>query len=329
MRLFTRSDGLALLAVAIFAGTYPATKVAIAGGLSPVANGVLRTCIAGLCAAVALALLRIAPPRREQWRATLLIGGGTLLFPCGVGWAVAVLPAGQVGVAMALLPLATVLYAAVRGEPLPGWRFWLAGTVAALIVAVFAARHAQAVGGESALLQALLAVGLAMAAGAVTYVEGGRLARTRPAWQVISWGLVACLPVTLTCALGWLAWAELPTLAGGIGLLYGGIFSAWIGFFPWFAAIAALGAARAGQMQYLQPFLALGYGVVLLNEGSDGWDLLCAVAVVAVIAWGRAQIARPPVGVSQIAGGSTLLPCPPSSSLAAPATSAPIPSSNY
>ena len=328
MRLFTRSDGLALLAVAIFAGTYPATKVAVAGGLPPVANGVLRTCIAGLCAAVALAFMRAVPPQRDHWRATLLVGGGTLLFPCGVGWAVAVLPAGQVGVAMALLPLATVLYASVRGEPLPGWRFWLAGGVAALLVSAFAARHASSSGGSGALLQAALAVGLAMAAAAVTYVEGGRLARTRPAWQVISWGLVACLPVTLIFAIGWCMWAALPTLAGGIGLLYGGIFSAWIGFFPWFAAIAVLGAARAGQIQYLQPFLALGYGVLLLGERSNAWDLLCAVAVVGVIAWGRAHVTRPSVGTSQIAGDRTLAACPPSSSPAAPATSAPIPSLN-
>ena len=216
MRIFTRSDGLALLAVAIFAGTYPATKAAVAGGLSPVANGVLRTCIAGLCAAVVMAVMRVAPPRRDQWRATVLVGGGTLLFPCGVGWAVAVLPAGQVGVAMALLPLATVLYASVRGEPLPGWRFWLAGAVAALIVAAFAARHASISGGSGgALLQALLAVGLAMAAAAVTYVEGGRLARSRPAWQVISWGLVAWLPVTLIFAVGWCMWAALPSAGWG------------------------------------------------------------------------------------------------------------------
>ncbi len=289
MAVIRRGDGLALLAVAIFAGTYPATRVVVAGGLGPVTNGVLRTCLAGLCAALALGLLRIPVPPRAEWRGILLVGGGTLLFPCGVGWAVAVLPAGQVGVAMALLPLATTAYAAMRGEPLPGWRFWSAGALAGVLVAGVAARHATGSGVVAGLPQAAAAVVLAMIAAAVTYVEGGRLARTRPAWQVISWGLVGCLPLTLPVAMVWGLGGPSLGVPAWLGLLYGGLASAWIGFFPWFAAIARLGAARAGQIQYLQPFIALAYGALLLGETVDAGDLLCAGGVVGAIAWGRAR----------------------------------------
>ena len=72
-----------------------------------------------------------------------------------------------------------------------------------------------------------------------------------------------------------------------MALGYGTVFSMYLGFFPWYAAMAAIGVARVSQWQYLQPFAAVGYAVVLLGESVDVVDLLLAGGVVASIAWSR------------------------------------------
>lgn len=324
MRWTFRGECLALIAVAIFAGTYTATRLAVTGGISPLANGVVRTAVAGLLGAALLLLCRVRRPTAGERWPLVAVGLATLIFPLGVGVAVNVLPSGQVAVAMTLLPLVTTVYAALRGHGWPPVRFWYAGVVAAALVAIFALQHS---GGATpawntpAAWVALGAILVAMGSAAVTYVEGSRLTRQRPAWQVISWSMVGCLPLTLPWSLWWLSThvAEIAPSAW-MGLLYGGAFSAWIGFFAWFTALASLGVARVSQLQYLQPFLALGYGVLLLHESCTPFDLMLAAAVVGVIAWGRRQS----VASSVPTGGYA--PCPPSSSPAAPVTSAPTPS---
>jgi drug/metabolite transporter (DMT)-like permease len=330
MRWTFRGEGLALIAVAIFAGTYTATRLAVAGGIPPLANGVVRTAVAGLLGAAVLALSGVRRPTiAERW-SLVAVGLATLIFPLGVGWAVQILPSGQVAVAMTLLPLVTTIYAALRGQPWPQPGFWYAGVIAAALVALFAARHSTGphagitlAWNSPALWSAVGSIVLAMGSAAVTYVEGSRLTRERPAWQVISWSMVGCLPLTVPWSLGWLSLHASEVAPGAwAGLLYGGAFSAWIGFFAWFTALAHLGVARVSQLQYLQPFLALGYGVVLLHESCTPLDLLLAAGVVGVIAWGRRQSIASPVPTRACS------PCPPSSLPAVPATSAPIPSSN-
>lgn len=305
MRWTGRGEGMALLAVAIFAGTFPATRLAVLGGISPLANGVIRTALAGCLAGITLVVMRAAWPKPAERSFLILVGFSTLTFPIAVGWAVAVVPSGHAAVAMTLLPLISAVYAAWRGQPWPRARFWYAGLVAATLVAVFALRHSHQEASDSITTTDYLAAGgavlLAMGTAAVTYVEGGLLARSRPAWQVISWSMVSTLPITAL----WSAWwvvdqssanhlSAIPPSAWA-GLAYGGIFSAWIGFFPWYTAIATIGVARAGHLQYLQPFLTLGLGVILLHETCDLLDLTLAAGVVGIIAWGRAQSVASPI----------------------------------
>lgn len=337
MRWTGRGEGMALLAVAIFAGTFPATRLAVLGGISPLANGVVRSAIAGILAGITLVALRATwPTPSERWY-LVVIGLSTLSFPIAVGWAVHFVPAGHAAVAMTLLPLVAATYAAWRGQSWPGARFWYAGLVAAILVGIFAIRHSHTENttpiSASQYLLAGGAILMAMVTAAVTYVEGGLLSRRRPAWQVISWSMVSTLPCTALWSWWWLldlfpvnssaaispsAWA---------GLLYGGVFSAWVGFFPWYTAIATIGVARAGHLQYLQPFLSLGYGVILLHEACGALDLALAAGVVGVIAWGRGAFARTPT-VASLIPARPYTSCPPSSLPAEPATSAPTPSSN-
>jgi drug/metabolite transporter (DMT)-like permease len=284
-------DLLALLAVAMFAGTYPATSLAVAGGVSPLSNAVWRTALAGSLAALVLLCAGRAgrlPLPEERWR-VLAVGLGTLLFPVGVGWGVSVMPAGRMALAMALLPPVTALYAGLRGQAWPALRFWLGSAVAMGLVAGFILLRPTHGGGASHPWQALAAVLVALAAAAVAYVEGGLLARQRPAWRVISWGVAGLLPLTVPVSVWLLLQPQAVPPSAWWGVAYGGVFSAWIGFFAWFAALARSGVPRAGQVQYLQPFLAAGYGMVLLHEPCGPADVLLALLVVGAIAWGRAK----------------------------------------
>lgn len=284
-----RYDLLALLGVAIFAGTYPATRLAMAGGVTPLMNASVRIAGAGILAALVLFLTRAAWPERRTWWRYLVTGAGVgVVFPLALGYALQLVPASHAAVVTACLPLATTAYAGLRGHTLPGRRFWQAGALASVLVLAFSWRHAQVgISSSVGLADGLLL--LAMAGAAVGYVEGARLTTaSRPGWQVISWALVGLLPwvapVALACWLRldhqvpWTAW-------GALG--YGTVFSMYLGFFPWYAAMAAIGVARVSQWQYLQPFAAVGYAVMLLGESVDVVDLLLAGGVVASIAWSR------------------------------------------
>ena len=281
-------DLLALLGVAIFAGTYPATKFALGGGISPVENACWRAAIAGLVAAM---VLRWTGIPRPAWSlvgqlalAGLCLG---LVFALSVGWALQQVPSSHAAIVIAALPLATVGYARLRGLTTPTTRFWLGGLLAGTLVLIFAWRHAPA--GSGGLDQADLALAVAIAGAAVGYVEGGQVAKVMPGWQVISWALVILLPLSVPLAL-WLAW-QAPmgaiTPSGWAGLAYGSLLSMYVGFFPWYAAMQRIGVTRASQIQYLQPFIAIGYGVLLLGEHVTWPDLALAIGVVAAIAWGR------------------------------------------
>lgn len=287
-----RGDLLAVFAVALFAGTYPATSLAVAGGISPLANAVLRTALAGvlaLCLLLATGRAGWLPPAGDRSR-VLVVGLGALLFPVGVGWGVSVMPAGRMALAMALLPPATAAYAGLRGQGWSTWRFWSGSAIATVLVLGTVLLRQPPSAPAAAAWQAVAAIMLALVSAAVTYVEGGLLARRLPAWRVISWGVAALLPATVPFAWWWgLTLAAPVAQTAWMGLAYGGVFSAWIGFFAWFAALAASGVARVGQVQYLQPFLAIAYGAVLLAEPCGPADLLLALLVVVAIAWGRSR----------------------------------------
>jgi drug/metabolite transporter (DMT)-like permease len=61
----------------------------------------------------------------------------------------------------------------------------------------------------------------------------------------------------------------------------------YLGFFPWYRAMQLAGVARISQLQYLQPFAAIAYAVVLLGERVDTIDIALVLGVVGAIIWGR------------------------------------------
>src|SRR5689334_5723434 len=216
-----------LLGVLAFSLTLPATRVAVAY-LDPTVVGLGRALVAAALAAILLVATRQRLPTRAELRGLAIVAGGCILgFPFLSAWALRQVPAAHGAIVIGLLPLATAFAAAVRGGERPSWQFWLASLAGSAIVIVFAL-----VSGGGGLQMADLALLGAVAAGALGYAEGGRLARTLGGWQVISWALVLSAPF-ISIPVGIALWqhgAAAPPIAW-LAFGYVAVISQFLGFF--------------------------------------------------------------------------------------------------
>jgi drug/metabolite transporter (DMT)-like permease len=137
----------------------------------------------------------------------------------------------------------------------------------------------------------------AVAAGALGYAEGGRLAARLGGWQTIAWALVAAAPWLLAPAL-WSA-AQQPLAHAGVrawaGLAYVSVFSQFAGFLFWYGGMAIAGVARVSQVQLLQLFVTLAIAAAWMGETVEPRTWAVAAAVVVLVAAGRyAPVRRAP-----------------------------------
>lgn len=277
---------LGLAGVALFSLTLPFTRMAVAG-LEPVFVALGRALVAALLAGIWLLWKRAPlPPKSALWPLAMVSLGCVIGFPWLTSIALRSLPASHGAVLVGILPLATALASALRGNERPSFGFWLTALAGSGIVIGFALRQS---GGS--FHQADLLMFGAVAAAAVGYAEGGKLSQSMGGQQVISWALLLSVPLVLPLVL-WLAWPQLDRMAEAgvrawIGFGYVSVFSMFIGFFFWYRGMARGGIARVGQVQLLQPFLTLAGAWVLLGEPLEMANIGFALAVIAVVAAGR------------------------------------------
>ncbi|AWN43895.1 DMT family transporter [Methylobacterium durans] len=280
------ADGL--IGVAIFSGSLPATRLALAD-LDPLFLTCARAAIAGLLAAAALALLRQSRPARADLAGLALVALGVVVgFPLLTALALAHVTAAHAAVFVGLLPLATAVFGAIRAGERPAPAFWLFSGLGSAVTIAFAAGAGATPSllGDGLMLAAILVCGLG-------YAEGGILARRLGGWQVIAWAALLSLPLTLPLAL-----LCRPAQSGTVGapawaaLAYVSLFSMLIGFVFWYRALARGGIAAVSQLQLLQPFLGLGLAALVLGEAVEGQMLVAAAAVAACVAGAR-RFARP------------------------------------
>lgn len=277
---------LGLIAVVLFSLTLPFTRLAVAE-LDATFVALGRALVAASLAGIWLWQQRAPLPRREQWLPLALVSLGCVLgFPWLTSIAMRSLPASHGAVLVGILPLATAVFAVLRGKERPSPGFWLMALIGTALVVVFALRQG---GGSFHLADVLMFAAVLL--GALGYAEGGRLAQSMPGQHVISWALLLALPFVLPVVL-WSAWPQRALMAQAsaaawLGFAYISVFSMFIGFFFWYRGMALGGVARVGQTQLLQPFLTLLGAAVLLGEPLTGASLLFAGAVIAVVAAGR------------------------------------------
>lgn len=268
------------IGVLIFSGSLPATRLAVAQ-IDPLFLTVLRASVAGLIGGGLLLAFRVKLPARADLMSLALVSAGVVVgFPLFSGLALQYVTSAHALVFIGLLPLSTAIFAVLRGDSNPQWRFWAFSLAGSMAVALFALSKDQSGGavslyGDFMMLLAIIVCGYG-------YAEGGRLSRNLGGWQVICWALVLALPMMLVLTV----WLQPESFAGiaapaWAGVVYVTLFSMLIGFFFWYRGLALGGAAAVGQLQLLQPFFGLALAAYILGEPVS--MAMIAVASVVVI----------------------------------------------
>lgn len=279
------------LGVLIFSGSLPATRAAVAD-FDPLFLTVARATIAASLAALVLLLFRQRRPEREDIAPLIVTALGVVVgFPLLTALALQHITAAHSIVFIGLLPLATAIFAVLRGGERPKPAFWLFSGLGSALVAGFALSQAGALPYlqsratlEGRALGDLLMLGAIVVCG-LGYAEGARLSRRLGGWQVICWALVLALPVMGLIAA--CVWPQNWSGIGGpawIGLAYVSVFSMLIGFFFWYQGLAHGGIAAVGQLQLLQPFFGLMLAALLLREQVSVGMLVVTAGIVACVA---------------------------------------------
>ncbi len=278
------------IGVAIFSGSLPATRVAVAD-FDPFFLTYARAAIAGVVALALLILLPQKRPEREDLGPLLIVALGVVVgFPLLTALSLQHITAAHSTVFIGLLPLATATFGVLRAGDRPRPAFWLFSVAGSALVAGFALTQDLAASwtGDLLMFAAIIICGLG-------YAEGGKLSRKLGGWQVISWALVLSLPI-----MGPLALFTLPTTFSTVGqpawlaLAYVSVFSMLIGFVFWYRGLAHGGIAAVGQLQLLQPFMGLMLAATLLGENVSWPMALASAAVVACVAGAKKFGQSPP-----------------------------------
>lgn len=276
-----------LIGVVIFSGSLPATRVAVTG-FDPVFLTLARASIAGLLALALLFVFRQKRPARDDMASLFIVSFGVVVgFPLLTALALRHITSAHSIVFVGLLPLATAVFAVLRGGERPRPAFWFFSCLGSVLVAGFSLSNSLASGlgvslaGDFLMLGAIIVCGLG-------YAEGAALSRKLGGWQVISWALVLSLPLMLP-----LAFFTGPKTLAGIdpqawgGLAYVSLFSMLIGFIFWYRGLALGGIAAVGQLQLLQPFFGLVLAATLLHEEVSPAMIAITLVVVLCVAGAR------------------------------------------
>ncbi|MCH7334959.1 DMT family transporter [Acinetobacter sp. NIPH 2699] len=269
-----------LIGVIIFAGSLPATRVAVMD-FSPTFLTAARAAIAGILGLILILLSRQKLPDRKDWMPLLYVAIGVVVgFPLFTALALQYVSAAHSIVFIGLLPLATAIFGVLRGGERPNFAFWLFAILGATLVFAYMLIQTQSWSfnyGDIFMLLAILLCGFG-------YAEGGKLSKHLGGWQVICWALTLTLPMMLVISY----WSmpvsfEHISWSATLGLAYVSIFSMLIGFFFWYKGLALGGIATVGQLQLLQPIFGLAIAAVVLHEQVSMTMFAVTIAVIACV----------------------------------------------
>jgi len=119
----------------------------------------------------------------------------------------------------------------------------------------------------------------------VAYVEGGKVSREFGGTATLCWAMIVLAPFSATpliVAVDSRAWQEIPRQAWA-GFGYTGVISMFLGSVAWYRGLAVGGIARIGQLNLVQPLLALFWSAILLNEQITWPFVLTAIIVISAM----------------------------------------------
>ncbi|MDS7957803.1 MULTISPECIES: DMT family transporter [Acinetobacter] len=262
------------IGVAIFAGSLPATRVAVMG-FEPGFLTAARAAIAGILGLILILVLKQKKPAKQDWWPLAIVAVGVVIgFPLFTALALQYMNAAHSIVFVSLLPLATAIFAVLRGGEKPNQFFWIFAVLGSAVVFayMFFLSGDTSLGiGDFYMLMAIIFCGFG-------YAEGGVLSRKIGGWQVICWALILSLPFMLLLTIFYMpASFQSVSPSALVGLIYVSLFSMLIGFFFWYKGLAQGGIAAISQLQLLQPLMGLGIAAVLLHEHVS-WSMLVVTA---------------------------------------------------
>jgi drug/metabolite transporter (DMT)-like permease len=275
--------------VLLFAGTLPATRLAV-GSLDPLFLTAARTTIAGSTGLALLLLLRRPLPPRALWsRIVAAALCSVVAFPVMMALAMTTVPAAHGGVVLGIVPLATTAAACIVASERPSAGFWLVSLAGAAIVIVFVLSQSDSwtiAPGDLFLLGTVVAAAFA-------YSLSGQLSMSLPGWEVISWQVALVLPLSVIAVL--VLWpndlSNVPSKAWA-GLAYVSFISQFLAFFVFNAAMAMAGVSRVGQLMLLQPFVIVAIAALVNDEPIRLETLGYAATVVAIVMVGQRMRVR-------------------------------------
>ncbi len=268
------------IGVVIFAGSLPATRLAVIE-FDPLFLTGARATIAALLGGAVLLLLKQHVPKKSDLPSLSITAFGVVLgFPLFSALALQYVTSAHAIVFLGILPICTAIFAVWRGDERPPRVFWLFAIVGSLFVAGYAAFSSS----PTSLLGSLFMLAAVVTCG-LGYTEGARLSRTLGGWQVISWALVLSLPIMLALTIWtWPRFFSDISVSAWAGLFYVSVFSMFISFIFWYRGLALGGIAAVGQLQLLQPFMGLMLAALLLHETvSTGMIMSTLGAVMCVV----------------------------------------------
>lgn len=271
---------LGFLGVVCFGGTLPMTRLAVFE-VQPWFVTFARGAGAAVLGIIVLLVLKKPIPPKNEWRDYCIVSLAiTIGFPGLVALGMREVPASHGGVILGIIPLATAgLSAMVTGER-PSKLFWALSLVGAVLVVIFALRQS----GDFTFHKGDFILFGAVFAAAFGYVYSGKLSKSRPGWEVVSWGLLPMFPF-MAMGLAYTFPSNFADLKPSTywGLVYVILISQYFGFFPWNAGLAMGGIARVGQMMLIMPFITLIFSHFFLNETITWEMVIFLTAVLAVV----------------------------------------------
>ena len=154
-----------------FAGSLPATRVAVTG-FEPGFLTAARAVIAGVLGLILIFCLRKKPAKQDWWPLAIVALGVVVGFPLFTALALQYMNAAHSIVFVSLLPLATAIFAVVRGgeNQIYFWIFAILGSLVVFTYMFFLSGEASFGIGDLYMLIAIILCGFG-------YAEGGVLSK--------------------------------------------------------------------------------------------------------------------------------------------------------
>ena len=304
---------IGFIAVVMFAGTFPATKLALEV-YSPLHATCLRASSATLFALLFFICVKIINRRivinaenhffssislneiRELFIIGLLLVFG---FPGAVAFALAEVSSAYSAVILAMLPLCLSATAVLIAKERPPLLFWACSLIAATLVGIFMVNAYYLKEGVNIETNQNFILGnfwllVACLCAAIGYTKSASLNKKFSGFYIISWGL--CLTSPISFILSYFLWPKNLSIYDALyhssslwGVLYLGLLSMFIGNCLWSIALSKGGIAKIGQLQFLQPFMTIFISFWLLSEIITKEMILFASTVTLVVIIGQRQ----------------------------------------